>query len=167
MSLKIHQNGVTLRIVLLEVDGANETETLRYAALSLNDTWDWMRKIREAPAWSGEDSSAELSQAIARRSSAFLFSFVRKRVVMSARSGRRSIPPMRSAQIGSTWVMLKRRGCMRPRMFISGGGSVTRRRRWVRRVWYDLWPRRCERHSFRAHGRRCSLVPSDLFHASI
>ena len=28
----------------------------------------------------------------------------------------------------------------RPAPYISGGGSVTRRRRWVRRVWYD--PRR-------------------------
>ena len=60
--------------------------------------------------------SAELSLAIARRRSLFLLRLRRIRVVMSARSGRRSMPPLRSAQIGSTCVMLNRRGCMRPRM---------------------------------------------------
>ena len=46
--------------------------------------------------------SVELSRAIARRSSALLFSFIRMQAAMSARSGKRSIPPLRSAQIGPT-----------------------------------------------------------------
>jgi hypothetical protein len=40
----------------------------------------------------------------------------RMHVVMSPRSGRRSIPPLRSAQIGSTWVMLNKRGSIRLRI---------------------------------------------------
>ena len=60
--------------------------------------------------------SAELSRAIAQRRSALLLSLEQIRTVTSARSGRRSMPPFRSAQIGSTWVMLKSRECIRPRV---------------------------------------------------
>jgi len=52
---------MALRIVLLEVDRANldknlhqilheDSETLRSAALSLNDICSWLRNMREAPA---------------------------------------------------------------------------------------------------------------------
>ena len=72
---------------------------------------------------------------------AALLNFARMQVVVSARSGRRFIPPLRSAKICSAW----NRGCWMP----------------------SPWQRRCEHHSFRARVQRCLLDSSDLFHASI
>ena len=66
---------MALRIVLLEVDGANLDKNLRLVldediskdrdiALSLSDTCNWMRKIREAPARGGKDSSSHSNHAL-------------------------------------------------------------------------------------------------------
>ena len=60
--------------------------------------------------------SAKLSRAIALQSSLFLFKLSQMRVVILVRLGRQSIPPLRSAQIGLTCVILNRSGCMRLRM---------------------------------------------------
>jgi hypothetical protein len=95
----------------------------------------------------GNFKSAALSLAIARRSSLVLLRLRRMRVVMSARSGRRSIPPFKSAQIGSTWVMLNKRGCIRPRSISPS-------------------QRMCEHRNSPVHEQPRSKHPSNRYHES-